>query len=577
MNSISDRIVDRELGGDSDGKRERIIGRRLREGYAHYKRYLEILNIVSKHGFGYLFERIKSVNIIPRLEGTREDLKTYSEAVRLRLMFEELGPTFIKIGQILSTRPDLVPEEYVRELESLKDDVKPMPYSDVSAIVEKELGKPINAAFTSFGKQPIGSASIGQVHKAKTKQGKLVAVKVQRSNVKKKIMVDMEIFEDLADMFGSLTGISEVIDPQELVKELKRLLVRELDYTIEARSIEHFRSDFSGVKEVYIPGVYWELTTARVLTMDFVSGIPIDDITGLKKAGIDTGKVAVNLGTAVARMIFVKGYFHGDPHGGNVMVQAGGNIALLDFGSVGYIDGRMRDKVRLFYFSISKEHVEKATELFLEICKVSESAVNRPALEQDFREFLDFQKLRRQGVPITPGMNQNIVSIALKHNFAPPTTFILLERALLEADGVARALSANFDINEMLRPILGDVIKEKIDEALDPIAALQRAQEYRELMRKGPKKVSSVLDKLDSGELVIKMETDIASEIRTDLWRIVGVMGVSIMAMTLLIMITITGITLEIPIINLSLTTVPIIILWIIALWWIMRRWKGPR
>ena len=577
LNSISDRILDRELADENDDKRMRILGSRLREGYVNYKRYLEILNIISRHGFGFLFDKMKNINITSKLDPEKEDIKKYSTGTRLRLMFEDLGPTFIKIGQILSTRPDLVPEEYATELEHLRDNVEPMPEAEVNRIIEEELKQKATSIFKTFKKTPIGAASIGQVHLATTKNGLSIAVKIQRPNVKNKIFADMEILEDIAEMFADMIGISEVTDPIELVKEFKRLLSRELDYTIEARSIEHFWRDFETDKKVTVPKVHWEYTTKRVLTMDFISGIPIDEVEKIKKANIDPNKVAINLGQAVAKMIFVKGYFHGDPHGGNVLVQSGGKIAFLDFGSIGYLDDKTRDKIRLFYLYMAKENVSGAVDIFLDICHISESKVNRAALEQDFREFLDYQKLQREGYKIDEGMNQRLVSIALKHKFMPPPQFILLERSLLEAEGVARELSANFDINEMLMPILGDVIQEKLSTSMDPIRAMQTAQEYRELVRSGPKKVSSILEKLDSGSLIVKVDTSFIDELRRDIWRIFLIYGISLISIVLLFLITFGGISLKTPILHMSITIIPLILIWLISVWWIYHRWKGPK
>ena len=346
---------------------------------------------------------------------------------------------------------------------------------------------------------------------------------------------------------------------------------------MEARSIEHFRRDFSDVADVFIPDIYWNLTTKRVLTMDFIRGIPIDEVDKIKKANIDPKKVAINLGQAVARMIFVKGYFHGDPHGGNVLVQSGGKIALLDFGSIGYLDDKTRDKIRLFYLYIARENVSSAVEIFLDICLVSEVKINRAALEQDFREFLDYQRLQREGQKIDEGMNQKLVAIALKHGFIPPPQFILLERALLEAEGVARELSANFDINQMLIPILDEVIQDKISTAVDPIRTMQTAQEYRELMRRGPKKVNSILEKLDSGTLTVKVDTSFVKDLRLDMWRMFLIFGISIIALGLLFFITLGGISFKTPIFHISLTVFPIIIIWLFSVWWIYRRWEGPR
>ena len=276
-------------------------------------------------------------------------------------------------------------------------------------------------------------------------------------------------------------------------------------------------------------------------------------------------------------MVFVKGYFHGDPHSGNILVQKGGRIALLDFGSVGYIDDVMRDKIRLFYFSMAKNNVTKATEIFLDICGVSEVNINRPALEQDFSEFLDYQKLHREGVQIDTGMNQKLISISIKHGFAPPPAFILLERALLEAEGVARNLTPDFDLDQMLLPLLGEVIEDKMSAVTDPIATIQTAQEYKQLVQKGPRKINSILEQLDSGNIVVKVDSEDIKNIRLDLWRIFGLSAVSIAAMVFLFLIAIMGFSLKTPFFNLSITVLPILLIWLVCVWWILRKWKGPR
>ncbi len=577
MNNISDRILDRELGIRGSDKQTRIIGRRLHEGYIHYKRYLEILNTISKHGFGYIFDKIKNIELAQRLDDERTELKGSPRGVRIRLMFEELGPTFIKIGQILSTRPDLVPAEFIHELEKLRDKVKPIDFKVVKETIENELNTKLGSIFKKFNEHPVGVASIGQVHKAVTIDNKLVAVKVQKPRIKETILADLEILEDISELFGDLTGIAEVMDPLEMVKEFKRLLTRELDYTIEARSIEHFQKDFTNVESVLIPKIYWKLTTKNVLTMDFVKGISVDEVNELKKAGIDTDQLAITIGTAVGRMIFVNGYFHGDPHGGNIFVLTKGRIALLDYGSIGYLDNKMRDKIRLFYFSIAQKNVSKAAEIFLDICKVPESSVNRPAFEQDFREFLDYQGLLKAGYEIAEGMNQRLVSIALKHGFAPPTEFILLERSLLETEGVCRKLTKNFDINQMLMPILSDVIKEKASDVMDPIGAIQSAQSYRELMQKAPKKMVSILEKLDSGNIMVQVDASLLENLRRDFWRMYMITGISVLALVLLFMVSFMGFNLKIPFLHISISSLSIIVIWFIVIWWLYRRWRGPR
>jgi len=208
---------------------------------------------------------------------------------------------------------------------------------------------------------------------------------------------------------------------------------------------------------------------------------------------------------------------------------------------------------------------------------VSESTIAKGSLEQEFREFLDFQRLKRGGYPIDEGMNQNLISVALKHGFAPPPSFMLLERALLEVEDVTRELSPNFDFNSVIAPVLKEIIKEKASHATDPIGAIQTAQDYKMLATKGPKKVYSILEKIESDSLVIKVDPGVFEDFRMDIWRIMGIMVVSIIAMALLFLIMVVRISFQTPILHMSVTAVPIVLIWLISVWWIYRRWKGPR
>ena len=202
-------------------------GRRLREGWSHYKRYLEILNVISRKGFGYAFDKVRSANPLPKLVKVEEGAEDKPRGVRVREMFEELGPTFVKVGQILTTQATMVPDDIIGELESLKGDVEPMPWPEVVAVVRAELGEAPDKVFDKFARKPVGSASIGQVHRARTRDGRAVAVKIQRTDAKETILADLKIIEDLAGVFGDLLDISEVMDPDEMVAEFRRTLTRD--------------------------------------------------------------------------------------------------------------------------------------------------------------------------------------------------------------------------------------------------------------------------------------------------------------------------------------------------------------
>ena len=295
------------------------------------KRVKYIVSILTKQGFGYFIERLNLKRYIPfkeRIKLGKEKKEKKSAPVRLRLALEELGPTFVKFGQLLSTRPDIIPEDFIKELSKLQDNVPPFSYRQVEEQIKKELGKPINEIFLYFDKKPIASASIGQVHEAKLKNGKKVAVKVQRPDIEKTINEDLDILTFFADIVDKHMPKFKIYNPKGLVEEFKKTIKKELNYRIEANNICRFYQNFKDSKTVVVPKVYQEYSTKKVLTMSFIEGTKISELWRIKEKWLNKKVIAKNGANAFFKQILIDGFFHADPHPGNIFVLKN-NVCLL--------------------------------------------------------------------------------------------------------------------------------------------------------------------------------------------------------------------------------------------------------
>ena len=321
-----------------------VIGRT----YRHLNRYRQILTVLFKYGFGDLLEMLKidqyievGLQMISRKRANR--VERLSRPQRLRMAFEELGPTYVKLGQILSTRPDLVPMEYIEELSRLQDKIPAFPFEKVRRVVSSEFGMSPEEVFDSLEEEPFASASIGQVHRAVLKDGEAVAVKFQRPGIEKIIEVDLEIMLHLATLAEHHIEELSFHRPVKIVEEFAKTLEKEIDYKNEATNMERIARHFIDDPLVYIPKVFRDTTTTRVLTCEFIEGIKISDIESLDAAGLDRGIITARGADLVLKQIFVHGFFHADPHPGNIFVLPDNVICLLDFGMTGIVDRQTRE------------------------------------------------------------------------------------------------------------------------------------------------------------------------------------------------------------------------------------------
>ena len=426
--------------------------------YRHVKRYRRILTVLFKYGFGDLVDVLKIEQYLEiglRLvsKKRREKIESHTRAERVRMAVEELGPTFIKMGQILSTRPDLLPVEFIMELPKLQDDVPSFPFSEVKRIVEKELKKPLEDIFSYFDKEPLAAASIGQVHKATTMEGDDVVVKVQRPGIQRTIEVDLEIMLHLATLMEKHLEGWDIQQPSRIVEEFAITLEKELDYTLEAAYMERFAREFKNDPSVYIPKLYRSVTTSRILTMEHIKGIKSSNIELLVKEGFDCCRIAKRGFKLIMKQVFVNGFFHADPHPGNIFILPEDVICLIDFGMVGRIDLKTRENFADLILSIVHMDETKAADLLLKLTVFDKNPDNK-AIEREVAEFMDQHCYRPlKEIDLGKLLNQ-LLEVSTRHRLSIPPDFFLMIKALSTVEGLGRLLDPDFDVIKHAAPFV---------------------------------------------------------------------------------------------------------------------------
>ncbi len=438
-----------------------VIGRT----YRHLTRYRQILAVFFRYGFGDLIDLLKidqyieiGLQMISRHR--RERLEKLSRPERVRLALEELGPTYVKLGQVLSTRPDLIPVDFITELTKLQDKVPPFDAKEVERIVSQELGAAPDEVFATFERTPLASASIGQVHKATLADGEKVAVKVQRPGIKRIIEVDLEIMLHLATLMENHIEEVAFFRPVKIVEEFAKALEREIDYTFEAVNMERMAGQFLSDHSVYIPKVYRDFTTERVLTAEFIDGIKISAIDDLDDAGLNRRRITRRGSRILLRQIFDFGFFHGDPHPGNLFVLPGEVICLLDFGMVGTVDRQTREDFVDLVDAVVHRQETRTAQVLLKITQWEE----RPPMRAFERSVADFmgRHLYRPLKEIQVGpLLQNLLELAADHRLVIPPDIFLMMKTLTAVEGVARSLDPEFDIFAAAAPFIKKVIMDR--------------------------------------------------------------------------------------------------------------------
>jgi len=450
----------------------------------HLERYRDIARLLWKYGRGDIAKGIDS-----DLEGPAEA----GRAEELAQDLERLGPAYIKLGQILSTRTDLLPAPYLEALGRLQDDVEPFPFARVQGTIEEELGVRLSKAFSAFDPVPIAAASLGQVHRAALRDGRAVAVKVQRPDIERQIEEDGEAFEEIADLVDRHVRGGTEHAYRDMVAEFRKALAAELDYRQEARNLTAIGAGLAGFPRLLVPHSYADFTTRRVLTMEYVDGTRITGLNPVVLVDVDTRRLADDLFRGYLKQVLLDGFFHADPHPGNVLLTADQRLALVDLGMVGRLTGDVRDRLLRFLLAASEGDGEKAAEPVVALARPSEDA--RP---DDFRHAIADLVQRYRGATVSDlQMGRVLLEISRlsgETGMTLPPELSTVGRTLLHLDGVGRTLSPDFDPNASIRSYSAELMSRRMRQEARPGNVFATLLEAKDFVGKLPERAGRILD-----------------------------------------------------------------------------------
>ena len=470
----------------------------------------EIVTVLLNHGFGDLVDRIGLRNFWyrwRRLFGRQptEPLRHLRLVERIRMTLEKLGPTYIKFGQVMSTRPDIVPPEMLIELQKLQEGVPPFPSDDAVAELESELGRPVDQLFASFDRTPLAAGSLGQVHRARHFNGTELAVKIRRPTAVRDVERDLLLMQEMAVLLDRNVAEAQVFDPVGLVNHFARSIRREMNFAREARTMDEFRRLFRQDATLYVPQVFWELTTDAVVTMEFVDALHIDELSQLAGTKFVPSEIAANGARIFMKQIFEFGVFHGDPHPGNIRIRRDGTICLLDYGMVGVLDEKTREQLIDLLLAVSQQDVDTAVKLVLKIGEPFRE-VDRPLLQIDMRDFVSNYygvELERLNVG---RLLSDFVAILSNHSIRCPGSLMLLIRCLVTLEGVGRTLDPEFNLAAHLQPFVERLVKARYSPSHLADRLLAESRNLLGYAHDIPGHVSRTLRKLSEDDLRIQLE-----------------------------------------------------------------------
>ncbi|MEW6263408.1 MAG: AarF/ABC1/UbiB kinase family protein [Thermodesulfobacteriota bacterium] len=478
--------------------------------YRQIERYTEILSVLIKFGFGDLVAGLKveqylnigrQIFFLPR----KEKIETLTRAVRVRMVLEELGPTFIKLGQMLSTRPDLLPAEFLEELVKLQDDVAPFPFHEAQEIMAAELKRSPEKVFPRIETEPLAAASIAQVHRARLADGEEVVIKVQRPGIRRVVEVDLEILLHLATLVERHLEGWDVYRPTKVVEEFGQSLENEMDFSIEAANMERFAALYREDPNVYIPKVFREFTTPRVLTMEYVEGLRAGALDRLRQEGHDLRRIADLGARMVLEQTLVFGFFHADPHPGNLMVLPGPAVCLLDMGMVGRLDRRTReDIVDLLLGLVERDPAAVVSAL----CRLTEweEEPDRRALEREVSVFMDRHLNRPLKEMQLGGLLRQVFDAAIKFRLYLLPDLLLLIKALTTIEGLARRLDPGLDLVAKAEPFVKKVQAERYHPHRLAGDLWDYGKELLDILKEMPADLRGLLRLARNGKIKIEIE-----------------------------------------------------------------------
>jgi ubiquinone biosynthesis protein len=483
----------------------RVLGRTYRQ----LNRYREVAAILAKHGFGDLLHMLRLDHFVEAglqsLLRRQTAFDSASRPERVRLAIEDLGPTFIKAGQYLSTRSDLLPAEYLRALAKLQDTVPPFPGEEARSIVEEDLGAPLSRLFKRFERRPLAAASIAQIHEAELPGGERVVVKVERPDIRRIVAVDLEIMSHLAAMAERHLEGWRWRKPERIVSEIARTLGQEMDFSLEASHVERFARQFADDPTVYAPKVHRELSSARVLTLEKLEGVKADDLAALERAGLDPRIVAERLGRHYLAMIFVHGFFHADPHPGNLLVLPGHVIGYLDFGMMGRLDRPTRETLADIVLAIVERDETALARGLLALADYDEEP-DRRAFQSDVAEIMDQYAYRPLSEWSLGRALKQFFDTSARYRVRVPAELFLMVKALTELESLTRTLDPSFDAVSVAAPVIRRVHEERLKPRRLAEAVAEAGRETLRLLSSAPADLREILRQARRGRFLIEFE-----------------------------------------------------------------------
>ena len=475
---------------------------------SQFARYRQIAEVLTRHGLGFLVGVTGLARWIPirhGAHGQERRRQPYSTPEHLRRALEELGPTFIKLGQLLSTRSDIVPASYLNELARLQDRAPAIPLPTVESLIEQELGAPPDDIFARFEAVPLACASIGQAHLATLEDGTEVVVKVRRPNIHAIVETDLDILQNLANQANRRWAVAANYNLPGLVAEFSVSLRRELDYMTEGRNAERFAENFADSSDVHIPRVFWATTTSRVLTLERIRGIKVNDIDSLVQARVNRRTLATKAARVAVRMVFEHGFFHADPHPGNLFIEPDGRIGLIDFGMVGEIDAGLRHQLAALLAALTSHDVERLAKALLDL-SVVKRPIDRGQFRNDLILFTSLYRGRRLGEVNVAKLASSLLALLRKYRLQLPQQVASLLRFFLMIEGMGVRLDPDFNLGEFLGPYARQLMLDRFTPDAMMRQLMSSGQDAAALAVEVPDRIRRLFDLMDAPGVTVRLE-----------------------------------------------------------------------
>ena len=485
----------------------------FRRTYRNVNRVRQIVNVLLKYGFGKIIDQLHLNRFVPfrkrlRTFGQWPPLKSPTVPERLRMAFAELGPSFIKLAQLLSTRPDLITKQFADEFKKLQDRVPPFPTEEAKRIIESEINLPISQVFSFLDTVPVAAASVAQVYNGKFLDGRDIIVKVQRPMIKEQIETDINILTTVARLMERYIPESVFFNPSGIVEEFAKTVRKELDFTEEAKNAIRFKKNFEGSHTVHIPAVHLEYTTEKVLVMERIDGVRIDDIEGIERLGLDRIKLAKMGVDAYFKQVLEDGFFHADPHAGNIFAMPSGMIGFMDFGIVGRVSPELRETMANGFLALMHKDFDKLVDQYVALGLVPEHVdidLFRREFKSDLSDFLEpLYGITLKELNFAEYMD-TITHLAIKHKLKLPSDLLLVDKAMLILESIGRELDPNFDFIAAAQPYAAKLVRERISPSRIYEKARKNLMEVSDFAIFFPKQMKQIIQKVLKDDMHVKM------------------------------------------------------------------------